>query len=149
MLLDKDGYLKVTDLRLSAFSEHLKQDGLLYQSRYLVYGEILYVLLDGFLTFQDDNLVAMHRKIYRGDFKCPMFKKSIPGTVRSKQEIEFEAFNGDKSPKPETLKAFHIISLTQGFNLSLLFEVKKREEKRAEIAGSRTWEEDGKKTRVI
>ncbi|PQM42059.1 CBL-interacting serine/threonine-protein kinase 6 [Prunus yedoensis var. nudiflora] len=34
-------------------------------------GVVLYVLLAGFLPFQDDNLVAMYRKIYRGDFKCP------------------------------------------------------------------------------
>ncbi|MBA0626415.1 hypothetical protein Godav_004083, partial [Gossypium davidsonii] len=34
-------------------------------------GVILYVLLAGFLPFQDDNLVAMYKKIYRGDFKCP------------------------------------------------------------------------------
>ncbi|KAE8668550.1 CBL-interacting serine/threonine-protein kinase 6 [Hibiscus syriacus] len=34
-------------------------------------GVILYVLLTGFLPFQDDNLIAVYRKIYRGDFKCP------------------------------------------------------------------------------
>ena len=34
-------------------------------------GVILFVLLAGFLPFQDNNLVAMYNKIYRGDFKCP------------------------------------------------------------------------------
>ncbi|KAJ6698620.1 NON-SPECIFIC SERINE/THREONINE PROTEIN KINASE [Salix purpurea] len=130
-------------------------------------GVILFVLLAGFLPFQDDNVVAMYRKIYRGDFKCPQwfssearrlitklldpnpstritiskvmnstwFKKSVPKTVRSKEEMEFDAFsgeedaNGDKSKQPETLNAFHIISLSQGFDLSPLFEEKKREEK--------------------
>ncbi|KAJ6698621.1 NON-SPECIFIC SERINE/THREONINE PROTEIN KINASE [Salix purpurea] len=63
------------------------------------------------------------------------FKKSVPKTVRSKEEMEFDAFsgeedaNGDKSKQPETLNAFHIISLSQGFDLSPLFEEKKREEK--------------------
>ncbi|KAL4377978.1 hypothetical protein GQ457_02G032970 [Hibiscus cannabinus] len=57
------------------------------------------------------------------------FKKSIPRTVRSKEEQEFEAFNGDKSSKSETLNAFHIISLCKGFDLLPLFEEKKREGK--------------------
>ncbi|KAL6274992.1 hypothetical protein ACE6H2_025684 [Prunus campanulata] len=93
LLLDEDGKLKVTDFGLSAFSEHLKQDGLLHTTcgtpAYVApevigkkgydgakadlwsCGVVLYVLLAGFLPFQDDNLVAMYRKIYRGDFKCP------------------------------------------------------------------------------
>ncbi|KAE8676098.1 CBL-interacting protein kinase 5 [Hibiscus syriacus] len=183
LLLDEGGNLKVTDFGLSAFSEHLKQDGLLYTTcgtpAYVApeviskkgydgskadiwsCGVILYVLLAGFLPFQDDNLVAMYRKIYRGDFKCPpwfspearrlitklldpnpssritiskimdssWFKKTIPRSVRTNEELEFEAFNGDKSSKPETLNAFHIISFSQGFDLSPLFEEKKREEK--------------------
>ncbi|KAK3189693.1 hypothetical protein Dsin_029254 [Dipteronia sinensis] len=181
LLLDEDGNLKVTDFGLSAFSEHLKQDGLLHTTcgtpAYVApevigkkgydgakadlwsCGVILYVLLAGFLPFQDDNIVAMYRKIYRGDFKCPpwftsearrlvtklldpnpstriniakimdssWFKKSIPKTVKSNKEIEFET--GDKSKEPEILNAFHIISLSEGFDLSPLFEEKKREEK--------------------
>ncbi|GMJ11094.1 SNF1-RELATED PROTEIN KINASE 3.14, SOS3-interacting protein 3, CBL-INTERACTING PROTEIN KINASE 6 [Hibiscus trionum] len=183
LLLDEHGNLKVTDFGLSAFAEHLKQDGLLYTTcgtpAYVApeviskkgydgskadiwsCGVILYVLLAGFLPFQDDNLLAMYKKIYRGDFKCPpwfspearrlitklldpnpssritiskimdssWFKKSVPRTVRSKEELEFEAFNGDKSTKPETLNAFHIISLSQGFDLSPLFEEGRKEEK--------------------
>ncbi|KAK0571289.1 hypothetical protein LWI29_013670 [Acer saccharum] len=181
LLLDEDGNLKVTDFGLSAFSEHLKQDGLLHTTcgtpAYVApevigkkgydgakadlwsCGVILYVLLAGFLPFQDDNIVAMYRKIYRGDFKCPpwfssearrlvtklldpnpstriniakimdssWFKKSIPKMVKSNKEIEFET--GDKSKQPEILNAFHIISLSEGFDLSPLFEEKKREEK--------------------
>ncbi|KAK4859077.1 hypothetical protein QYF36_026470 [Acer negundo] len=181
LLLDEDGNLKVTDFGLSAFSEHLKQDGLLHTTcgtpAYVApevigkkgydgakadlwsCGVILYVLLAGFLPFQDDNIVAMYRKIYRGDFKCPpwfssearrlvtklldpnpstriniakimdssWFKKSIPKKMKSNKEIEFET--GDKSKQPEILNAFHIISLSEGFDLSPLFEEKKREEK--------------------
>ncbi|EXC26157.1 CBL-interacting serine/threonine-protein kinase 6 [Morus notabilis] len=183
LLLDEDGNLKVTDFGLSAFSEHLKQDGLLHTTcgtpAYVApevigkkgydgakadiwsCGVILYVLLAGFLPFQDDNLVAMYRKIYRGDFKCPpwfspearrlitklldpnpssritifkimdssWFKKSAPKILKSKQEQEFEE-NCEKAAKQsETLNAFHIISLSEGFDLSPLFEEKKREEK--------------------
>ncbi|XP_065848841.1 CBL-interacting serine/threonine-protein kinase 6 [Euphorbia lathyris] len=185
LLLDEEGNLKVTDFGLSAFTEHLKQDGLLHTTcgtpAYVApevigkkgydgakadlwsCGVILYVLLAGFLPFQDDNIVAMYRKIYRGDFKCPpwfssearrlitklldpnpstrittskvmdssWFKKSIPKIVRTKEEMEFDAFTGeeDKKTGENTLNAFHIISLSEGFDLSPLFEEKKREEK--------------------
>ncbi|NP_001310810.1 CBL-interacting serine/threonine-protein kinase 6 [Ziziphus jujuba] len=183
LLLDDDGNLKVTDFGLSAFAEHLKPDGLLHTTcgtpAYVApevigkkgydgskadlwsCGVILYVLLAGFLPFQDDNLVAMYRKIYRGDFECPpwfspearrlvtklldpnpssritiskvmdssWFKKSVPKTVRTKEDQEYEE-NCEKAAKqPETLNAFHIISLSEGFDLSPLFEEKKREEK--------------------
>ncbi|CAI0394797.1 unnamed protein product [Linum tenue] len=182
LLLDEEGNLKVTDFGLSAFSEHLKQDGLLHTTcgtpAYVApevigkkgydgakadlwsCGVILYVLLAGFLPFQDDNLVAMYRKIYRGDFKCPpwfssesrrlitklldpnpasriaiskvmestWFRKSIPKTIRTKEEIEFDAFDCVDESK-STLNAFHIISLSEGFDLSPLFEQKKRMEK--------------------
>ncbi|PQM35649.1 CBL-interacting serine/threonine-protein kinase 6 [Prunus yedoensis var. nudiflora] len=184
LLLDEDGKLKVTDFGLSAFSEHLKQDGLLHTTcgtpAYVApevigkkgydgakadlwsCGVVLYVLLAGFLPFQDDNLVAMYRKIYRGDFKCPpwfspearrlvtklldpnpstritiskvmdssWFKKSVPKMVRTKQEQEFDETSEKITWKQtETLNAFHIISLSEGFDLSPLFEEKKREEK--------------------
>ncbi|KAL5547486.1 hypothetical protein UlMin_002717 [Ulmus minor] len=186
LLLDEEGNLKVTDFGLSAFSEHLKQDGLLHTTcgtpAYVApevigkkgydgskadlwsCGVILYVLLAGFLPFQDDNLVAMYRKIYRGDFKCPpwfspearrlitklldpnpstritiskvmdssWFKKSIPKSVRTKEMEEQEQEMDEyclKSKQSETLNAFHIISLSEGFDLSPLFEEKKREEK--------------------
>ncbi|KAK6944369.1 Protein kinase domain [Dillenia turbinata] len=185
LLLDDEGNLKVTDFGLSAFGEHLKQDGLLhttcgtpaYVSPEVIgkkgydgakadlwsCGVILYVLLAGFLPFQDDNIVSMYRKIYRGDFKCPpwfssearrlitklldpnpstrisiskvmdssWFKKSVLKSLKvDKQECEFESLNvNGKQQEQETLNAFHIISLSQGFDLSPLFEEKKREEK--------------------
>lgn len=180
LLLDEEGNLKVTDFGLSAFNEHLKQDGLLYttcgtpayvapevigkkgydgaKSDIWSCGVILYVLLAGFLPFHDDNLINMYRKIYRGDFKCPpwfssdarklvtklldpnpntritipkilgssWFNKTVPVIPRSVKETEFENY---KTKEPEKLNAFHIISLSEGFDLSPLFEEKKREEK--------------------
>jgi 5'-AMP-activated protein kinase catalytic alpha subunit len=184
LLLDEEGNLKVTDFGLSAFTEHLKQDGLLHTTcgtpAYVApevigkkgydgakadlwsCGVILYVLLAGFLPFQDDNIVAMYRKIYRGDFKCPpwfssearrlitklldpnpttritiskimdssWFKKAVPKSVRPNNEAEFDDAVLEKSSKQsETLNAFHIISLSEGFDLSPLFEEKKREQK--------------------
>lgn len=179
LLLDEEGNLKVTDFGLSAFTDHLRQDGLLHTTcgtpAYVApevigkkgydgakadiwsCGVILYALLAGFLPFQDDNIMAMYRKIYRGDFKCPpwfssdarrlitkmldpnpnsrisiskimqssWFKKAV---VPKRLEAEEDGFGG-KYKETETLNAFHIISLSEGFDLSPLFEEKKREER--------------------
>ncbi|GMQ09229.1 hypothetical protein CsSME_00052677 [Camellia sinensis var. sinensis] len=91
LLLDENGNLKVTDFGLSAFSENLKQDGLLHTACGTpVYvapevigkrgydgakadlwscGVILFVLLSGYLPFQSKNIISMYKKIYRADFK--------------------------------------------------------------------------------
>ena len=183
LLLDEEGNLKVTDFGLSAFTDHLKQDGLLHTTcgtpAYVApemigkkgydgatadlwsCGVILFVLLAGFLPFQEDNIVAMYRKIYRGDFKCPpwfssdarrlitklldpnpmtritiakirdslWFKKSLPKSILTKEEREYQEYEKSPFKQSETLNAFHIISLSEGLNLSPLFEEKKREEK--------------------
>lgn len=181
LLLDEEGNLKVTDFGLSAFCDHLRQDGLLHTTcgtpAYVApeiigkkgydgakadlwsCGVILYVLLAGFLPFQDENIMAMYRKIYRGDFKCPpwfssdarklitklldpnpstritttkimesnWFKKSAP-RKNTTFHLEDECVQS-KGLEAKTLNAFHIISLSEGFDLSPLFEEKKREEK--------------------
>ncbi|CAN1811965.1 CBL-interacting serine/threonine-protein kinase 6 [Linum perenne] len=66
LLLDEEGNLKVTDFGLSAFSEPpevIKKKGYNGAKADLwSCGVILYVLLAGFLPFQDDNLVTMYRK---------------------------------------------------------------------------------------
>lgn len=186
LLLDEVGNLKVTDFGLTAFTDHLRQDGLLHTTcgtpAYVApevigkkgydgakadiwsCGVILFALLAGYLPFQDDNIVAMYRKIYRGDFKCPpwfspesrklitkmldpnpstritmakimdcsWFKKSNFRRLRSKEEQELTAedeANVGKGKEAETLNAFHIISLSEGFDLSSLFEEKKKVEK--------------------
>ncbi|KAG4209804.1 hypothetical protein ERO13_A02G004600v2 [Gossypium hirsutum] len=93
LLLDENGNLKVTDFGLSALAESKQQDGLLHTTcgtpAYVApevinrrgydgckadiwsCGVILYVLLAGYLPFQDSNLMEMYRKIGKGEFKFP------------------------------------------------------------------------------
>ncbi|KAJ3695741.1 hypothetical protein LUZ60_001118 [Juncus effusus] len=93
LLLDDNGDLKVSDFGLSAVSEQFRQDGLLHTfcgtPAYVApevlarkgydgakvdiwsCGVILFVLMAGYLPFHDQNVMAMYRKIYKGDFRCP------------------------------------------------------------------------------
>ncbi|CAL9773780.1 unnamed protein product [Musa acuminata subsp. burmannicoides] len=93
LLLDHNGDLKVSDFGLSALPEQLRQDGLLHTQcgtpayvapevlRRRGYdgakadiwscGVILYVLLAGFLPFQDENLVRMYRKVLKAEYQIP------------------------------------------------------------------------------
>ncbi|KAJ1378812.1 Serine/threonine-protein kinase, active site [Sesbania bispinosa] len=93
LLLDDKGNLKVTDFGLSALREQVRVDGLLHTlcgtpayvapeilvrkgydgAKVDVWscGVILFVLVAGYLPFNDPNLMAMYKKIYSGEFRCP------------------------------------------------------------------------------
>nr|UOI39529.1 CBL-interacting protein kinase [Betula platyphylla] len=93
LLLDENGDLKVSDFGLSALCESRRQDGLLHTTcgtpAYVApevinrkgydgakadiwsCGVVLFVLLAGFLPFQESNIVEMYRKISKGEFRCP------------------------------------------------------------------------------
>uniref|UniRef100_A0A5B7AMK3 non-specific serine/threonine protein kinase n=1 Tax=Davidia involucrata TaxID=16924 RepID=A0A5B7AMK3_DAVIN len=106
LLLDENENLKVTDFGLSALPEQLRNDGLLHTQcgtpayvapevlRKKGYdgakadiwscGVILYVLLAGFLPFQDENLMKMYRKVFKAEFECPPWFSSEAKRLISK-----------------------------------------------------------------
>ncbi|CAN6333497.1 unnamed protein product [Urochloa humidicola] len=209
LLVDENGNLKISDFGLSALAESRRQDGLLHTTcgtpAYVApevisrkgydgakvdtwsCGVILFVLMAGYLPFQDSNLVEMYRKIGKADFKCPpwfpcdvkklvtrildpnprtrmpitkivecfWFKKGMDSKlIRKNIEMKGKvsaltdvnvvfASSGSSSgnnkmadekqdaAKVTNLNAFDIISLSEGFNLSGLFdETEKRKEAR-------------------
>lgn len=191
LLLDKDGNLKVSDFGLSALPEQIK-NGMLhtacgtpaYTAPEVVArrgydgtvadawscGVILFVLLAGYLPFDDSNLLAMYKKINRRDYQFPSFvskparsviyqlldpnpktrmsieklmniswfKKSLQQRKTGQESSLFELGVADnnkyilkeKISEIVSMNAFDIISLSSGLDLSGLFEVKKRKEKR-------------------
>ncbi|KAG0501574.1 hypothetical protein HPP92_001646 [Vanilla planifolia] len=93
LLLDSGGQLKVSDFGLSALPQQLQADGLLHTTcgtpNYVApevinnkgydgakadlwsCGVILFVLMAGYLPFDDSNLLSLYNKIFKADFTCP------------------------------------------------------------------------------
>ncbi|VFQ71149.1 unnamed protein product [Cuscuta campestris] len=175
LLLDENWDLKITDFGLSALTDQIRPDGRLHTlcgtPAYVApeilakngydgakvdlwsCGVILFVLNAGYLPFNDTNLMAMYRKIYRGDFRCPKWTSpdlkhllhrlldTDPETRITVDEIKSDPWfrKGFKEVKPQTdfefefksaygdnkkyLNAFDLISFSPGFNLSALFGI--------------------------
>ncbi|KAF8407246.1 hypothetical protein HHK36_006373 [Tetracentron sinense] len=106
LLLDENEDLKISDFGLSALPVQLLNDGLLHTQcgtpayvapevlRKKGYdgakadlwscGVILFVLLAGFLPFQDENIMKMYRKVFKMDFEFPPWFSSESKRLISK-----------------------------------------------------------------
>ncbi|KAH7513581.1 hypothetical protein JRO89_XSUnG0175700 [Xanthoceras sorbifolium] len=93
VLVDSKGSIKISDFGLSALPQHFRDDGLLHTTcgspNYVApevlnnrgydgatsdiwsCGVILYVILTGYLPFDDRNLAVLYQKIFKGDAKIP------------------------------------------------------------------------------
>ncbi|KAL2464451.1 CBL-interacting serine/threonine-protein kinase 1 [Forsythia ovata] len=93
VLIDANGNIKITDFGLSALPQHFRDDGLLHTTcgspNYVApeilsnrgyngatsdtwsCGVILYVILTGYLPFDDRNLAVLYQKIFKGDAQIP------------------------------------------------------------------------------
>ncbi|KAJ4825423.1 CBL-interacting serine/threonine-protein kinase 9, partial [Turnera subulata] len=98
LLLDSNGFLKVSDFGLSALSQQLRGDGLLHTAcgtpNYVApevlkdkgydgtasdiwsCGVILFVLMAGFLPFDEENLNSLYTKIFKAEFTFPSWFSS-------------------------------------------------------------------------
>nr|ACQ83531.1 CBL-interacting protein kinase 15 [Vitis vinifera] len=177
LLLDENEDLKVSDFGLSALPEQLRNDGLLHTQcgtpayvapevlRKKGYdgakadmwscGVILFVLLAGFLPFQEENLMKMYRKVFKAEYQFPPWFSSEAKRLISKllvadpqRRITIPAImrvpwfrkgfsrpnhsrtslrTSTNSPSPAFFNAFEFISsMSSGFDLSSLFENQKK-----------------------
>ncbi|TQE13378.1 hypothetical protein C1H46_000945 [Malus baccata] len=97
LLLDSYGVLKISDFGLSTFEQQVREDGLLHTAcgtpNYVApeaftsdlmktsydgtsadiwsCGVILFVLMAGYLPFDEPSLIALYQKICKAEFSCP------------------------------------------------------------------------------
>ncbi|KAL3622315.1 CBL-interacting serine/threonine-protein kinase 9 [Castilleja foliolosa] len=165
LLLDSYGVLKVSDFGLSAFSQQVRDDGLLHTAcgtpNYVApevltdkgydgtssdvwsCGVILFVLMAGYLPFDEPNLIALYRRIQRADFAFPSwFSSSAKKLIRRildpnpltritiHEILENEWFKKDyKPPQFEQEEGINLEDVDAVFNDSEEHLVTERKEK--------------------
>nr|QND78266.1 calcineurin B-like protein-interacting protein kinase 9 [Nitraria tangutorum] len=165
LLLDRSGALKISDFGLSALSQQVREDGLLHTAcgtpNYVApevlndkgydgtasdvwsCGVILFVLMAGYLPFDEPSLMSLYRKICKAEFSCPSWfspgaKKLIkhildpnPHTRITISEIlEDEWFKkGYKPPQFDKEEDVNLDDVDAVFNDSKEYLVTERKEK--------------------
>lgn len=136
LLLDENENLKVTDFGLSAITESKWQDGLLHTTcgtpAYVApevilrkgydgakadiwsCGVVLFVLLAGYLPFQDPNLMEMYRKIGKAEFKFPSW---VPSDAR---RLISKILDPNPKTRISTAKIMENPWFRKGFDLKLI-----------------------------
>ncbi|KAL0309398.1 UNVERIFIED_CONTAM: CBL-interacting serine/threonine-protein kinase [Sesamum radiatum] len=135
LLLDSYGVLKVSDFGLSAFSQQVRGDGLLHTAcgtpNYVApevltdkgydgtssdvwsCGVILFVLMAGYLPFDEPNLMALYRRIQKAEFSFPSWFSS--GAKRLIKRIldqnPLTKMNGSRKNKPPRFETEEDVSL--------------------------------------
>ncbi|KAL6582659.1 CBL-interacting serine/threonine-protein kinase 23 [Orobanche minor] len=92
LLLDASGALKVSNFGLSALPQQVRMDYFTQPAEHQIMllqsvinnkgydgakadlwscGVILFVLMAGYLPFEESNLMALYKKIFKADFSCP------------------------------------------------------------------------------
>ncbi|XP_022768517.1 CBL-interacting serine/threonine-protein kinase 8-like isoform X7 [Durio zibethinus] len=149
LLLDSLGNLKISDFGLSALPEqgvsllrttcgtpnyvapevlsHKGYDGAV--ADVWSCGVILYVLMAGYLPFDELDLTTLYSKIERAEFSCPSWfpvgAKSLIHRILDPNPQTEERGNepsGNEDMRPLILNAFDLIILSQGLNLATLFD---------------------------
>ncbi|KAG6629496.1 hypothetical protein CIPAW_14G089100 [Carya illinoinensis] len=149
LLLDAYGNLKVSDFGFSALSQQVRDDGLLHTScgtpNYVApevlndrgydgttadlwsCGVILFVLLAGYLPFDDSNLMNLYKKISAAEFNCPPWLSfnamKLITRILDPNPITEHHVTEKKEEQPAAMNAFDLISMSKGLNLSNLFDV--------------------------
>ncbi|KHG03616.1 CBL-interacting serine/threonine-protein kinase 9 [Gossypium arboreum] len=160
LLLDSYGVLKISDFGLSAFSQQVRGDGLLHTAcgtpNYVApevlkdkgydgkssdiwsCGVILFVLMAGYLPFDEPNLITLYNKIGKADFTCPSWlspgaKKFIkrildpnPLTRITIHDILNDEWfkKGYKPPKFEEEEDVNLDDVDAAFNDSRVYRLK-------------------------
>ncbi|XP_059668780.1 CBL-interacting serine/threonine-protein kinase 23-like isoform X2 [Cornus florida] len=163
LLLDANGVLKVSDFGLSALPQQVREDGLLHTTcgtpNYVApevinnkgydgakadlwsCGVILFVIMAGFLPFEDSNLMALYKKRitiaeviendwFKKGYKPPKFEQAdvslddveaIFDESEDSRNLVVER-REEQPAMPVTMNAFELISTSMGLNLGSLFE---------------------------
>jgi len=150
ILLDENENLKVSDFGLSAFTESKRPDGLLHTTcgtpAYVApevikrkgydgskadiwsCGVVLFVLLAGYVPFNDSNLIEMYKKISKAEFKCPnWFPKNVKKLLCKMLD-----------PNPDTRISIDKIKHCSWFKYGSNGRPKKREEQKKTVSSLAT-----------